>query len=124
MSTEQIVNVPLLRKVMEHIAAHPEEWEQEEYAVQRPCGTAYCVAGTVAQWAGEEFAFECMPGDRIVAMSRLSSGERVEDFAREALGLSCTQAYHLFHERNTLPYLWTLAAEYTAGDIAIPEQFL
>jgi len=38
-------NLPLLRKVLDHIDAHPEEWRQGGWAIETECGTACCIAG-------------------------------------------------------------------------------
>lgn len=50
-------NLPLLRKVLDHIDAHPEEWDQSEYGkVSRvsSCGTAFCIAGHALVMSGYE----------------------------------------------------------------------
>jgi hypothetical protein len=44
------VNVPLLRKTLEHIEAHPEEWFQGVWS----CGTAGCFAWHAAMLDGAE----------------------------------------------------------------------
>lgn len=34
-------NIPLLRKVMEHIESHPDEWDQNYWRTATDCGTAF-----------------------------------------------------------------------------------
>lgn len=50
-------NLPLLRKVLDHIDAHPEEWHQRFWAInttETACGTAYCIAGHAAVMTGHD----------------------------------------------------------------------
>lgn len=48
--TAVTVNVPLLRKTLEHIEAHPEEWDQSSWS----CGTSGCFAYHAAMISGGE----------------------------------------------------------------------
>ncbi len=132
MTEQSTVNVPLLRKVLDHITAHPEEHDQREYGVRTNCGTAYCLAGHVAVMQGHELRFRKAEysGDgrarathgagAEIAVAAIPGGGTVEQTARDALGLDRLQAYRLFHEDNTLDELWTLAGEFTDGAIQRP----
>lgn len=102
------INVPLLRKTLEHIEAHPEEWDQGDWRlrVEREgfCGTAYCFAGTAANLHGAEWRIPA-PADwqdddmRIVTPE---GGMHVEYYAQEILGLNFNQADMLFDGGNDL----------------------
>jgi hypothetical protein len=120
------INVPLLRKTLEHITAHPEEHNQSFWAVQTPCGTAYCLAGHAVQLAGHEILWTdvcpCGCDSRERSAWHCTDGREIEYVATEELGLTEDQADDLFESRNTLHYLWRKAAHYTDGEIDVPEQ--
>lgn len=119
------VNVDLLRRVLVHITAHPEQWDQHLWWKSAPgCGTAGCVAG----WAVE---MTTRPGWRTVQDDRYRTcvvapnGEivgRLSDVARARLRLSDRQAVALFDDGNTLEDLWGLAARFTDGAIVPPAE--
>lgn len=44
-------NLPLLRKVLDHIDTNPKEWQQGTWA--NDCGTAFCVAGHALNMDGQ-----------------------------------------------------------------------
>src|SRR5437588_13068265 len=114
------INIPLLRKVLDHITAHPDEWDQGSWAIQTdssPCGTAFCVAGHAAVMRGHEIAW--VPGALPVYYTR--SGEAIDTVAVKELGLNMAQSAHLFAPDNSLADLWYLAEVYTDGAINAPE---
>lgn len=80
-------NLPLLRKVLDHIDTHPEQWKQEVFGDPRAveCGTAMCVGG----WAIE---FTRPPDARCCPWS--------EGTAQDALGLTDKERDDMFY--NTL----------------------
>lgn len=43
-------NMGLLDSIIDHIEAHPEQWNQKTWARETTCGTAYCVAGFACAW--------------------------------------------------------------------------
>lgn len=48
-----------LEQVMAYIEAHPKEWKQSTWGIQKvDCGTAYCFAGTWAAMNGGKFLFD------------------------------------------------------------------
>lgn len=123
------IDVPLLRKALEHITEHPEEWKQGFWVTKYDCGTVYCLAGHVAIMTGHEIdwgseAWRFAPDREATLASGVVGGQYISDVAREALGLSRDHAETLFCGSNTLPELWELAHSYTNGEIEIPEQFL
>lgn len=116
------VNVPLLRKTLEHITAHPEEWDQASWAQRDPvCGTKFCLAGTAVALQGHEFVwneYECECCQNIA--TKITGGLYIEEQAAADLGLSSTQADRLFNAGNSLNDLWDIAASITDGRIEKP----
>lgn len=110
------VNVPLLRKILDHITAHPEEHDQEVWAERTACGTVMCLAGHAAVMTGHTIAYERRAnGDWMVRYC--TNGEQIEDVARDALGLTYLQAAKLFDSQNSRDTLWDLAETFTDGQI-------
>jgi hypothetical protein len=119
-------NVPLLRKTMEHIEAHPQEWDQQVWR----CGTTMCFAGTACDLDGGQWADADMPEDEDAPYLLRRDGEPEEDTytnigpglihaatrARRILGLDETQADFLFGTSNTLDYLRAGVAELCGDD--------
>lgn len=122
-SSEPQINVPLLRKTLEHITAHPEEWDQAVWMRQSgrtECGTAGCVAGWAVTFAGHTLDFE----SAVIFWGEaqyLDDGREIEQAAQDELGLTDDQADRLFAEHNALTDLWEMANEYTGGEIEIPD---
>ena len=115
------VNVPLLRKTLEWATNHPEEHRQDVYGVRTPWGTAYCIAGKVAVDAGHKLDWDWGGAEQVAA-----SLANLADIARRLLGLpydSLNWASKLFGPRNSLADLWRMAADYTEGEIEVPEEF-
>ena len=110
--TEPTPNLPLLRKVLDHIDAHPEEWEQATYATKKyadvartvECGTAFCIAGWAAVLSG---AAPYWPkGGKATSTFQTPDGELHDgdDLGREVLGLTESEAgdmHGLFSGNNT-----------------------
>lgn len=99
------LNVALLSKVMDHIEAHPEEHNQDEWAVSTPCGTAFCFAGhavNMTMQPQDRFLFLATM-DKQAAMSVRISGEDrpIAQEARRVLGLTRTEAATMFSGSNT-----------------------
>lgn len=51
-----MLNIPLARKIYDHVIAHPEEFEMSSYAERTACGTTLCIAGHAVQMTGHEIA--------------------------------------------------------------------
>lgn len=68
-----VLNVPLLRKTLEHIEAHPDDWNQcfwRGVSYVAECGTAMCFAGWACELAGGVWAgpaSDFMWGDMLIA---------------------------------------------------------
>lgn len=117
-------DVPRLRKTLEHIEAHPDEWFQDYYAVDMDlahksrfsmsslaetdhpvtmCGTACCFAGQVVSDAGYRFAFR---PDEVTTLHcvdpRTGHAVQISHAARELLGITSSEACSLFDGDNTL----------------------
>lgn len=122
------VDSALLRKTLEHITAHPHQWDQEvwvrrrtagdarylAFAYQVPeteCGTAYCLAGHVALADGRIDIDSLDPGQ---VWSVTKDEVPIEVYARNRLGLTEIQADRLFSFGNDLYMLWRLASDFTA----------
>lgn len=94
------VNIPLLRKAVEWAEAEaakplPEsQWYQGAFRQEKACGTAYCIAGYVAQMQDPRYAKDVWAG-----------GKFVGETAAEALGIKSsmgTEPGHLFYSGNTI----------------------
>lgn len=116
------VNVPLLRKTLEHITAHPEEWDQSNWARESetsPCGTAYCVAGQTVHSLGHQLVWN--PGTNNASFCRVDGKLRtIQSAAAHALGITYDDAIRLFNALNDLNSLWEVASVLTNGEIEIP----
>lgn len=133
-----MVNVPLLRKVLEHITEHPDEHDQRKWAIRggrgQDCGTAMCVAGHAVAMTGHEIAWPTWNDNGNGYNSSVARHTRdrgsdgwprsIEDVAREELGLSQTESEWLFMGSNTLRVLWCVANRFSDGEIEVPERFL
>lgn len=120
---EREINVPLLRKMLEHVTSHPDEWNQDTWAVESEessCGTAYCLAGHTAESLGHTLVWQ--PGTNMASFC-LAGGElrTIESVATHALGLKYTEAAGLFSACNELHTLWEIANKLTNGEIEIPD---
>lgn len=104
-------NLPLLRAVLAQIDAHPERWNQKDYATRGECGTAFCVAGwavhlthPTAEFLWHEMTCDCedcSAGRFTEAASRLSDSRSIDQLATEELGLTRYEAGRLFRSSNS-----------------------
>lgn len=129
------IDTPILRKALEHITAHPEEWDQAHWAKRsKSCGTAYCLAGTIVAQQGYEMAFTLgLDFEAIGYAFDASTGTACgipELAVRELVGSDwdieqyTVISEQLFMDTRTLPDLWRRAHNLTGGEIEIPEEFL
>lgn len=128
------INTPLLLKALEHVTDHPEEHDQDGWAMRSPfCGTTYCLAGHVVRMTGHDIKWqtpseEGVPGEEVasqVAEPVLIDGTtetRISVVAAHELGLDEAQADQLFLGCATVAELWALAYAYSNGEIQVPEQ--
>jgi hypothetical protein len=113
------INVPLLRKILEHITAHPAEWNQQNWGLQTDCGTAFCVAGHAVAMTGHTLVWR---GQMLVGVDDGRTAADIRRTAREELGLTGEQAGVLFESDNTLRELWEYASDFTDGEIQVPAE--
>ena len=126
-----MIDVPLLRKELEHITVHRDEWDQSTWL--RPsrtteCGTVGCLAGNTVLHAGWLPATTNGVVDLDVAststqLEYVTDGRRVlsvRDVATGELGLNRWQASLLFNGQNSLPALWIMANVLTDGEVDVP----
>ena len=108
-------NVTLARRILEHIEAHPEEWQQNFWAKQllgseASCGTAFCYAGHAVHMAHPDAEFQFYEHD---LLSEQASDVQIPGVglrnikftAQELLGLSDYSADVMFAASNTLEHL-------------------
>lgn len=91
------LNIPLLRKTMEHIEAHPEEHDQMTWV----CGTTMCFAGHAAVISGAHFVHD-YGGDIVTPDGDMAD---IDAYATATLGLDWDQSWHLFHGCKNIPQL-------------------
>ena len=124
------IDVDRLRALLEHLTAHPEMHEQDEWAIHYQytngaCKTAHCAAGwTVALddhysiiWhltsGGESFGTHASAPD--------GTSQTIRYAAQELLGFESWQASVFFGGSNSLHDLWSYANTWTNGAIRIPD---
>jgi hypothetical protein len=115
-------NLPLLRKVLDHIDAHPEEWDQEVYGTltdASPCGTAFCVAGHALNMVGRFTLGNHPNGGTMMLDGRAALGAEVGDAAADLLGLTEAERralFSMFNSRESVQYAAERIAE-RAGEV-------
>ncbi len=121
-----VINVPLLEKVMSHIEAHPDEWNQDMWVTTPDskaarvaetegrtfCGTAYCFAGHTLHMLGYEFNTPEEGGYHTIAPDGKIRGTSVA--AAEELGLDMDHANYLFNAGNSIETLRDIVDECVA----------
>lgn len=129
-----MVNVPVLRKELEHITAHREEWQQSVWlrtTTLTACGTVGCLAGNAvvhAGWApvhnGELVDVRQHVGAQFDVVMRDGKTMSIRDAARQELGLEYWQANLLFGGSNSLVWLWEVADALTDGELQAPQDVI
>lgn len=116
------INVPLFRKVLEYLTEHPDELCSAMWAKQFQCGTAGCIAYHTLAMLGYTAVFD---GSTVSSRAESPDGRDVaiSAGAADALGLDGIRSCRLFDACNDLADLWRLAAEFTDGEIAVPDEF-
>jgi hypothetical protein len=114
-----VLDIPLARKTIEHIEAHPREHNQgawvttwQRFGNAAPvCHTAYCFAGHAALLSGGEFAQDNDGEDFVFVQGPITAqyrqnknygGIHVADYAQHVLGLAPGEASRLFFANNTI----------------------
>lgn len=123
-----MIDVARLRKELEYVTAHRDEWRQNTWLERTTCGTVGCVAGNAVLHAGYEpvYGRNTSRSDAAAylhdpAHTTRSKIRPIADVARELFGLSEYQAGQLFHPQNSLYELWRFAERFTGGEITVPE---
>lgn len=107
-------NAALAYQVLDHLDAHPQQWNQSRWIGKAECGTVACFAGWACLLRGEQLSTE----DELGIMLR--SGMSIPDKAEQLLGASRFvgsvvdgdwEEEDLFGESNTRDDLGRLVAE-------------
>jgi len=122
-------NVPLLRKVMEHIEAHPEQHVQRSWR----CGTGMCFAGWAADFSGLEWVYDpdhldaelVYTDDDAVLTAALWEVDEVNGrtavpvvyAAQRVLGLTARQARWLFASTHSRANLREIVTSLAGGEL-------
>lgn len=133
-------NVEAFQNALDHITQRPETWNQGRWLsllrgeVESPapeCGTAGCLAGTVALLNGARpHTYRDADGSTVVdwdAVMTVDSaygdeGVPVSTFAEEILGLNGVRyTANLFGAINTLHQLWSISQVLCGGALRIPD---
>jgi hypothetical protein len=124
--TELTVDVPRLRKELEYVTAHREQWLQGTWIHRTACGTVGCLAGNTTLNAGYVPAFtgRKYAVTSFVRLAHEHDERLIVDVAAEVLGLDDYQANALFAATNSLYDLWKIASEITNGEIEVPADVL
>lgn len=128
---------------LRHIKAHPEEWEQELWGIQSPCGSKFCFAGHVVRLAGykllaaELYRFEEGPSLELVDVDQVppelllvctvrSPGTQpnpldvytvhTKELATALLGVPELTAMEMFRSGNNMATLERLVEYHLGGD--------
>jgi len=130
------VNVPLLRKTLEwayeqHLKAErgePSEWNQSNWILTTECGTVCCIAGKITIDAGWTPVWGFVGGGEVVRRDGISDdvsddvSSYASDVATRELGLTEGQAQLLFSGANTIEDLYSLAGQFTDGEVQPPPE--
>lgn len=131
------INALLLRKELEHITAHPDQWRQGVWiglSQTSSCGTVACLAGNTvlhAGWQpstryGELYLLDTLPssGPQFEFVRRDDRVAEVRAAAREELNLLPWEATLLFDGSASLVGLWIIASLLTEGEVEVPESIV
>lgn len=127
-----MIDVPLLRKVLDFVTEHPEVHDQNIWAEKSPCGTSCCLAGHTVLMTGHEIDWrEDGNGSGEYGADRVKTPivvkgmrtDQISNVAGHELGLDSDQKETLFIDSETVEDLWRAANEFTNGEIEIPVQF-
>ncbi len=109
--TETKPNAELAYRVLDHIDANPDSWDQGLWLKRTDCGTAGCFAGWACMLAGDEPSFRFIDSLRTDFVEVDGDRVYVEDRAADRLGITPELADALFHPANTREVLGDMVAE-------------
>lgn len=109
-----------LDRVLAHVQAHPEEWDQTEWIVRKPgCGTAGCIAYTTAMlngWVPTEW-----DNDGTIYVQKNAVVKAVYEVACTLLRVYGYEADRLFSSANSFDTLMSIRDE-LADDVESSER--
>jgi hypothetical protein len=113
-----MTKLPLLRKVLEHVSAHPDEHDQDYWGHRTDCGTTRCIAGWTTYFSGYQETdwgpLLWAGGDGLSAVEKDGRTTSVAWAAQTLLGLSYEEADELFYAEN-LTEVWGIVERITGG---------
>jgi hypothetical protein len=119
---------PLMQRTLDYIRDHPEEHDQDSWAVQTLCGTKRCLAGTAVFLAGYHINYKRMlpvdDEDRLTHEASTcvdpTTGETrsIRRVAQELLGLDNDEVDLLFFGSGSVEYLSRVFSELTDGRVS------
>lgn len=123
------VQIGLLRKVVQHIAAHENAWDQGHWVRRTACGTTACLAGHTVLLAQRPVHGSLGPNDAGIeymafATDQYGSFVGIDEAAEDLLGLTYQQASRLFYWEpvasgvNALDQLAERVLEVTGVDVS------
>jgi hypothetical protein len=101
-------NAELAYRVLDHITAHPKEWNQTIYLRKDHCGTAACFAGWTVLLSGDRPNWsEGWPAHGgevtdVVTAAQSPDSVCVSDRATELLDITSWDAFGLFDANNSM----------------------
>lgn len=145
MKASIVKNIPLLQKALDHIEAHPEEWDQRHWGLSTSCGTVACLAGHITladgwtpvldkditdqhgnkAWAG---VFKEGESHRWVDPDTQQPYEVVDQVAMDVLGIEEADwagwigsgKGYLFGSEQAREDVWRIANAMTGGQLTLP----
>jgi hypothetical protein len=121
-----MANADLLQRTLAQIEAHPDAWNQHNWALRTDCGTSYCFAGWAVTLthptARPVFIVGHPVANAIVLNPDTENAEewQIADLAAHLLQLRTDEADELFDEDNTLDTLRDMVADLVAGASIVP----
>jgi hypothetical protein len=114
-------NIPLIRKTLEHIEAHPDEHNQAVWAKKTECGAQFCFAGWAVMLAEEvePFWVDFEENGTLASYVITSDGLKasIMEEAQKLLGLTECERNLLFMESYTLDELRSSIRRVTGGEV-------
>lgn len=110
--------MPLIRRVLNQIDAHPETWDQQWFGIKTECGTAFCFAGHAVVLSGraEPKWTDYNDGEDVLPVwfTAGDNDERVDVLAANVLGLTDEEQLALFDVMNSRDDLEFICREIAA----------
>jgi len=105
-------NAALAWRVLDHIDANPDQWDQEVWISRSPgCGTAACFAGWACLLSGDQPEFDTKFDSEADVVYANGDVALVQFRAQKLLGVTASEQDDLFALNNTREDLGNLVAE-------------